>query len=169
MRMELRPPDAPLDAFFAPVRRRHPDVDIVVLPSAGEAPPGEHLTEAQLDATLDRLAGAAAPVFAALPGSSERPAPGWGYGPEDGTVVASARAGGSTAEGSGALATLRRSLEREGWQVRRLRGEVERLSAVRGGLRVQASYAESTGALLLEVRSEPIHVGRSRARALVRR
>ncbi|HET8960514.1 hypothetical protein [Nocardioides sp.] len=167
--MELRPPDAPLDAFFAPVRRRHPDVDIVVLPSSGEAPPGQHLTEAQLDATLDRLAGAAAPVFAALPGSTERPAPGWGYGPGDGTVVASARAGGTTTEGPGVLVTLRRTLEGEGWQVRRLRGEVERLSGVRGDLRLQASYAGATSALLVEVRSEPVHVGRSRARALVRR
>jgi hypothetical protein len=40
---------------------------------------------------------------------------------------------------------------------------------VRDALRVQASYAESTGALLLEVRSEPAHVGRVRARELVGR
>jgi hypothetical protein len=46
---------------------------------------------------------------------------------------------------------------------------VERLSAVRDELRVQASYAEDTGALLLEVSSRQMPVGRIRARELVRR
>ena len=167
--MELRPPDAPLDAFFAPVRRRHPDVDLVVLPPPEQAPPTEPVDEAQVDATLDRVAGTAGQVCEAALRSMVSPAAGWAFGPDVGTFVASARAGATTTVGVGALVALRGELEGEGWRVRRLAGEVERLSAVRGGLRGHASYAEGTGALLLEVRSEPIRVVRARARELVRR
>ena len=167
--MELRLSDAPLDAFFAPVRRRHPDVDLVVLPPPEQAPPTEPVDEAQVDATLDRVAGTAGRVCEAALRSMVSPAAGWAFGPDEGTVVASARAGDTTTDGFGALVALRGALEGEGWRVRRLAGEVERLSAVRDGLRVHASYAASTGALLLEVRSQPIHVGRARATELVRR
>ena len=38
--MELQPPTAPLPPFFAAVRRRHPDVDIVLLPPEAPAAPG---------------------------------------------------------------------------------------------------------------------------------
>ena len=92
-----------------------------------------------------------------------------GFGPDEGTVIASARSSVTTRDGFGALEALRGALEGEGWRVRRLAGAVERLSGVRGDLRVQASYAEGTGALLLELRSEPMSVGRARARELVRR
>lgn len=166
--MELRPPDAPLDAFFAPVRRRHPDVDLVVLPPPERAPSTERIDETQVDATLDRVTGAAGWVCEAALRSMGTPSTGWGFGPDEGTVVARARAGATTGDGFGALVALRGALEEEGWQVRRLAGEVERVSGTRGDLRVHASYAESTGALLLEVRSQPIHVGRARARELVR-
>jgi hypothetical protein len=167
--MELRPPDAPLDAFFAPVRRRHPDVDIVVLPPQDRAPSMQPIDEAQVDATLDRVAGTAEWVWGAALRSTAVPEARLGFGPDEGTGVASARAGATTADGSGALVALRAALEGEGWRVRRLAGAVERLSGVRGDLRVQASYAEGTGALLLEARSDPMYVGRARARGLVRR
>ena len=167
--MELRPPDAPLDAFFAPVRRRHPDVDLVVLPPPERGASTERLDEGQVDATLDRVTGAAGRVCEAALRSMGTPSAGWGFGPDEGTVVARARAGATTRDGFGALAALRGALEEGGWRVRRLAGEVERISGMRGDLWVHASYAESTGALLLEVRSEPIDVGRARARELVRR
>jgi hypothetical protein len=167
--MEIRPPDAPLDAFFTPVRRRHPDVDIVVLPAPEPAPASEPVDRAQVDATLDRVRDVAARVSAAALGENTVPAAAWAFGPDDGAVVASARAGTTTPHGFSVLAELRGTLERDGWRVSRPPGEVERLVGVRGDVRVQASYAETTGALLLEVRSEPIHVGRSRARELVRR
>jgi hypothetical protein len=168
VRMELRPSQAPLDAFFAPLRRRHPDVDIVVLPP-DRSPSGEPVVGAQVDATLDRVAEAAAGMVEAAFRPAARPVARWRFGPDEGTVVAAARAGATRTEGPEALVTLRRVLEGEGWQVRRLAGEVERLSGVRDDLRALASYAERTGALLVEVRSEPVPVGRSRARALVRR
>ena len=167
--MEIRPPDAPLDAFFAPVRRRHPDVDIVVLPSTEQVPSAEPVDAARVEAVLDRVAQTAVSVWAAAVGPAAPPAARWRFGPDDGTVVASVRAGATTPDGFGALGALRGALEGDGWRVRRPPGEVARLSGVRDALRVQASYAESTGALLLEVRSEPIHVGRVRARELVSR
>lgn len=165
--MELRPADAPLDPFFEPVRRRHRDVDIVVLPPQREAPAGEPLEEAQVVATLDRVDGAAARFRDPALGPAR--AARMGFGPDDGTVVASARAAATTTERSGVLAELREALEADGWRVRQLPGEVERVSGVREDLRVQASYADSTGALLVEVRSSPMYVGRARARELVRR
>ncbi|MGH3307664.1 MAG: hypothetical protein ACRDOX_08225 [Nocardioides sp.] len=167
--MELRPPDAPLDAFFARVRRRHPDVDIVVLPPQDRAPSTQPIDEAQVDATLDRVAGTAGWVWEVALRSTAAPEAGFGFGPEEGTVVASARASATPTEEVGALNALRGAMEGEGWRVRHRAGAVERLSGVRGEVRVQASYSESTAALLLEVRSEPMYVGRARARELVRR
>lgn len=166
--MKLQPPSAPLDAFFAPVRRRHPDVDIVVLPAPEATPSRVPLGQAQVVETLERVTRTAERLGeAALGSTTTRPAR-LGFGPDDGTIVASARASATTPDGLGAVVALRAALEREGWRVRRVPGEVERWSATRGEVRVQASYAEATGALLLEVRSEPMYVGRARARELVR-
>jgi len=165
--MQLRPPDAPLDAFFAPVRRRHPDVDIVVLPPE-QPPSAEPVDPAQVDATLDRVRDTAARVCeTALRGTV--PPARWRFGPDDGTVVASVRVVSTTPDGFGALVALRGDLESGGWRVRRQPGEVERLSGVMDDVRVQGSYAASTGTLLLDVRSEPLYVGRAAARDLVRR
>jgi hypothetical protein len=168
--MKLQPPDGPLDAFFAPVRRRHPDVDIVVLPAAEPTPPAEPLDEAQVAETLDQVVTTAELAWEAM-GSRTTAAPTarWCYGTDDGTVLASARSSITTPDGFGALVALRGALETRGWRVRRLPGAVERLSGVRGHLRVQASYVEHTGALLLEVSSRSMSVGRARARELVRR
>lgn len=166
--MELRPPSAPLDAFFAPVRRRHPDVDLVVLPAESSAPSTEPLPEERVDATLERVAVTAGRVWAAAAEGTATPPARLVFGPDEGTVVASGRSSSTTPDGLGALVALRGALEGEGWKVRRLEGAVERISGVQGDLRVQASYAERTGALLLEVRSEPMYVGRTRARELVR-
>lgn len=167
--MELQPSDAPLDAFFTTVRRRHPEVDIVVLPAA-EPTSRAALDEAQVTATLDQVASTAERAWEALgPAATAAPTARWRYGPDDGTVRASSRAGMTTSDGFAALVELRGDLESGGWQVRRLPGAVERLSGVRGDLRVTASYAEDTGALLLEVSSSPMPVGRARARELVRR
>jgi hypothetical protein len=168
--MKLQPADAPLDAFFTPVRRRHPEVDIVVLPAAEPTPSAEPLDEAQVAATLDQVATTAELAGDALgPMATAAPTARWRYGTDDGTVLACARSSTTTADGVGALGALRGALEAGGWRVRRLPGAVERLSGVRGALRVQASYAEDTGALLLEVSSRQMPVGRIRARELVRR
>lgn len=169
MRMHLQPPDAPLDAFFAAVRRRHPEVDLVVLPSEEPTPSAGPPDEARVSATPGQVATAAELAWHALEADTAAPTARWRFGPDDGTIVASARSSMTTPDGFRALVALRGALEAEGWRVRRPPGAVERLSAARGDLRVQASYAEATGALLLEVSSTPVLVGRSRARELVRR
>jgi hypothetical protein len=168
--MRLQPSDVPLDAFFTPVRRRHPEVDIVVLPAPEQTPAAEPLDDGQLAAILDRVVTAAELAWDAFgPRATAAPTARWRYGPHDGTVLASARSSATTVDGFGALVALRGALEAGGWQVRRLPGGVERLAGERSDLRVQASYAEDTGALLLEVSSRPMPVGRTRARELVRR
>jgi hypothetical protein len=167
--MELRPPDAPLDAFFAPVRRRHPDLDIVVLPAQGPVRVREPASEPELDDVLGRVAHTAGRLWAAALPTTDPPEPTWRFGPDQGTVVVSARSGLTTAHGLPALLALRGALEGEGWKVGGSRGEVRRLAGRKGDLTVQASYAECTGAFLVEVGSKPIHVGRTRARRLVRR
>jgi hypothetical protein len=168
--MKLQPSDGPLDAFFAPVRRRHPDIDIVVLPAAEPTRPAQPLDEAQMAETLAQVGTTAELAWDALgPRTTPAPTARWRYGTDDGAVLASARSSTTTPDGFGALVALRGALETGGWRVRRLPGAVERLLGVRGHLRVQASYAEDTGALQLEVSSRSISVGRARARELVRR
>lgn len=167
--MQLQPPSDPLHGFFAPVHLRHPDVDIVVLPRPERISTMQPMDEGQVDSTLDRVAGAIGRVWEVALHPKQPPTAGLGFGPDDGTVVASARGSITTSDGFGALVALRGALEGAGWRVRRVPGGVERLSAARGEVRVQASYAEATGALLLEVRSDPMYVGRARARELVRR
>ena len=168
--MRLQPSDAPLDAFFTPVRRRHPEVDIVVRPAAEPTPPVEPLDEAQVAAALDQVATTAELVRDAFGlGAEAAPTARWRYGTDDGTVLASARTSTTTPDGFEALVALRGALEAAGWQVRRLPGALQRLSGARGTHRVHASYAEDTGTFLLEVSSRPIPVGRARARELVRR
>ncbi|HEX5862489.1 MAG TPA: hypothetical protein VFY58_11630 [Nocardioides sp.] len=165
--MHLLPPSVPLDAFFASVRRRHPDLDIVVLPTPGPPPAEEPVDEAQLAATLDRVTGAFGRMSAAvLPGHS--PTARWSFGPAEGTVTAAARCAVRTADGSGALRTLCGMLADESWRIHRVPGAVERIAGTRDDLRVQASYAAGTGAFFVEVRSEPRCVGKARARRLVR-
>ncbi|MFL6001516.1 MAG: hypothetical protein ACJ72P_01800 [Nocardioides sp.] len=168
--MHLEPADAPLDAFFAPVRRRHPDVDIVVLPTGEPTPSAEPLDEVQVAATLDQVATMAAFAWDAMGAVvAAAPTARWRYGTDDGTVVASARSSTTSPDGFAALVALRGALEAEGWRARRLPGTVERLWGTRGEARIQASYAEDTGALLLEVSSRAMYVGPIQARELVRR
>lgn len=166
--MHLLPPSVPPDAFFAPVRRRHPDLDIVVLPTPGPPRAEEPVDDAQLAATLDRVTGAVGRMSAAVLPGAQPPTARWSFGPAEGTVTAAARCAVRTADGSGALGTLCGVLSNEGWRIHRVPGALERITGVRDDLRVQASCAQGTGALLVEVRSEPRSVGKARARRLVR-
>jgi hypothetical protein len=165
--MDVRPPGAPLDAFFAPVRRRHPDVDIVPLPTSTPSTE-DTLDEAQVAATLDRVASTARRMWEVAFPDAPPPTGRWHFGPAEGTVVAWARSAATTPAGFAVLVALREFLEAEDWQVRRLPGAIERVAAAREDLRLEASYAESTGAFLLGVRSAPSHVGSAPARRLVR-
>lgn len=164
----------PPDPFLDPVRRRHPDVDVVVLPPEAPQPPdapGDPDQEAAA-AGLPALAGAVDEATAGLwPGlAGEAPPPAQvGFGTDPGTVVVRARCRARVLDEPGVpvvLARLRETLEQQGWEPRRAEGEVARFTGRRAGLRLRASYAAESGALLVEVVSDPVRVGRERASAL---
>jgi hypothetical protein len=157
-------PAAPVPPLFAVLRRRHPDVDLVLL----EDQRGP-LPEPVDDATVTRVVEDVARAAAEVAGQDAFEPVRLGYGPAPGTVVARSRTSGHRADGGAELAGLRGRLERDGWQVRRLEGDVVRVVARRDGLQLRASYASDTGFLLVELSSSPLRVGDDRARALVGR
>ncbi len=143
--MKLQPPSAPLDAFFAPVRRRHPDVDLVVLPAPEPTPSREPWTRRRWSRPSS---GSATPPsgWEKQPSTRPpRPRPGWASGRTRAPSSRRSAPAPRRRTGFEALVALRAALEGEGWRVRRLPGAVERLSGVRGDLRVHASYAEEHG------------------------
>lgn len=168
--MDLQPTSAPLPEPYATVRRRHPDVDIVLVPRprAG-APDGEQGLEVG-EAEVAELRARVEEVVHRLerdlglddPARRAAVEPG----PARGTVIVRSRAAGLEPGDPGVLERLADALEADGWRLQRLPGPVARLVARLDGLRVRASYAPGTGAFLLEVASEPLPVGAERARTL---
>lgn len=171
--MELRPLSEPLgDPFFDAVRRRHPDVDIVVLPPVPAPVPSgsvEPVADDEVAATLIRVATLARQLWASTArDSAVEPQARLAYGTGPGTVRATARAATRRDDGFHVLVALRHELETHGWEVTRPPGAVERLLAHLDDVTVSASYAEGSGALLLEVSSDPLAVGAEQARSLTR-
>ena len=162
--MELQPPTAPLPPFWAAVRRRHPDVDLVLLPTEEPAPPGDEVDDAAVRAAVERV-DALVDALGAEPAATA----GIGFGPDPGTVVPRVRLAGHREDGLATLARLRARLETEGWTVRRPDDGLTRVLAHRDDLQVRASYAEQSGAFLLEVSTDPLPVGAVRARELASR
>lgn len=174
--MEPRPLSDPLgDPFFDAVRRRHPDVDIVVLPPVPPPLPADPLGSVEpvgddeVAATLIRVATLARQLWAtAARESAAEPQSRLSYGAGPGAVRATARVATRRDDGFHVLVALRHDLETNGWEVTRPPGAVERLLAHLDDLTVSASYAEGSGALLVEVSSGSLAVGADRARALTR-
>lgn len=171
--MELQPLSDPLgDPFFDALRRRHPEVDVVVLPPApppGAAVPLEPVADEEVAATLIRVATLARQLWAsAARESTEPPEARFAYGDGPGSVRATARAATRRDDGFHVLVALRHELETDGWEVTRPPGAVERMLGRLDDLTVSASYAETSGALLFEVSSGSLPVGAPRARALTR-
>jgi hypothetical protein len=168
--MELHPLSDPLgDPFFDALRRRHPDVDVVVLPP--EPPPlvQEPVGGDEVAATLTRVATLAQRLWAsAARESTAAPDARFRYGTGPETVRATSRVVTRRDDGFHVLVALRHELETHGWEVTRPPGAVERILANLDDLTVTASYAERSGALLLEVSSESLPVGADRARDLTR-
>ena len=165
--MELQPPSAPLPPFWAAVRRRHRDVDLVVQPGGppgDPVDPGAEVDDLAVRRVLDRVNGAVDALGAEPPAEARL-----GYGPEPGTVLARVRLASHREDGSATLDRLRDQLAEQGWTVRRSEGGLSRVVAHRDDLHVRASWAEPTGAFLLDVSSEPLPVGNARARELVSR
>ncbi|MEJ7795521.1 MAG: hypothetical protein WKF50_08210 [Nocardioides sp.] len=175
--MELRHTDhlGPIgDPFFDVVRRRHPDVDIVLLPPEQPASPADPVDESVAGAAVAdavaRVALVAEQLWAAVaPESDEVPAPRLGYADRLGEVRATARVLSRLTDGYQVLVTLRHELEQGGWAVSRPPGAVERLVGRLDDVRVQASYADEAGTFLLDVSTDPMTVGPDRSRALVQR
>jgi hypothetical protein len=169
--MEIRPSGAPIDdPFFAAVRRRHPDVDVVVLPPD---PPDIEPAEAVDDATVDRatelVEAFAGQLWVAIaPLSETEPETRLRYGGRESEVQAVARVVDRRSDGYAVLVRLRHELELRGWTVRRPAGDLERLMAGLDGGRLVASYAEETGVVVVELSSVALPVGVERARELVR-
>lgn len=159
--MELQPPTAPLPPFWATVRRRHPDVDLVLLPDQGPVPPGDEVDDQAVASAVDRV-NALVDALGAEPPAEAR----IGFGPDLGTVVPRVRLASNRDDGVAALDRLGDQLEELGWSVHRAEGGVARLVAHRDDLRVRASYAEQSGTFLLDVTAEPLPVGAERAREL---
>jgi hypothetical protein len=150
--MELRAPTETIDdPFFAAVRRRHPDVDVVLLPPM--PPPGpvtDQVADDEVAAALTLVATEADQLWSTVaPGAPERPETRCGFGDDPSSVRAVARVVARRGDGVEVLVRLRRELERRG-----------------GGLDVTTSYAEGSGALLLTVSSPSMPVGVERARVL---
>jgi hypothetical protein len=163
--MELHDRGAELPPFWAAVRRRHPDVDIVVLPDERE-PAGEPAGAVELATALELTGAVAARAWAAV--ATEAPGPpgaGFAFGPDEAHVVARARV--SAQADPSPLPALTAALQAEGWEVRELPGAARRLVARHDDAELVASYADS-GVLVLTVSSAPLLVGVDRARELVR-
>ncbi len=164
-------PGAVDDPFFREVRRRHPDVDIVLLPpSDGErtAADAPVVDDAAVAAARTRVAETAQWLWSvAAPGSDEAPRERLGFAAHEGWLRSGARVAEHRDDGSAALQRLDDALRDRGADVRREPGALPRLHAVLGDLTVTASAA-ATGAVLLAVESAPLHVGEHRAPELVR-
>jgi hypothetical protein len=168
--MEIRPSGAPIDdPFFAAVRRRHPDVDVVLLPPAApEEEPLETVDDAGVDRAVELVEALADELWVAVaPLSESPPEVRLRYGERESSVQAVARVVDRRSDGYAVLVRLRHELELRGWAVRRPPGQFERLTASLDGGRLVASYAEGTGVVLIELRSAGLPVGVARARELV--
>ncbi len=169
--MEIRPSGAPIDdPFFAAVRRRHPDVDLVVLPpDAPDEEPVETVDDATVARAADLVGGFADELWRAIaPLTRVKPQSRLRYGDRESDVQAVARVVDRRSDGYAVLVRLRHELELRGWAVQRPAGALERLSASLDGGRLVASYAEETGVVMLELCSAGLPVGVGRARELVR-
>jgi hypothetical protein len=168
--MEIRLSGAPIDdPFFAAVRRRHPDVDLVVLPSEDpSSEPDETVDDATLDRASELVEAFAGDLWVAIaPLSETEPEARLRYGDRESDVQAVARVVDRRSDGYAVLVRLRHELEMRGWTIRRLTGGLERLTASLDGGRLVASYAEESGVVMLELRSAALPVGKERARELV--
>jgi hypothetical protein len=168
--MELRPPGSPVDdPFFAAIRRRHPDVDLVVLPPEPLEEPAETVDDATLARVVELVAAEAADLWSAVaPESQVAPETRLGFGHREADVRVVARVVEHREDGFALLVRLRGQLEDRGWFVQRPPGGLERLVAELDGGHLVASYAEQSGAVVVELSSTVLPVGVERARELVR-
>ncbi len=168
--MELRPLSDPVgDPFFDALRRRHPDVDVVLLPPSAPPVASDPVPEPVVTATAQRVEAVARDLWSAVaPDSVDQVQSRWTYGTGPEAVRATTRLRARRDDGFHVLVALRHELEADGWAVTRPEGPVERLIGHLDDLTATASYVEGSGTLLVEVASESVPVGQGRARELTR-
>jgi hypothetical protein len=151
------------DPFLDEVHRRHPDIDVVVLPEEAGARtgPAAVIDDAGARELVERTGAEAARLWALMRGDRSADADDpWtrltrrGSGVRVATAQAVAR---GAEDGAAMLARLQEALP--GWSVRRVPGPVDRLLAERAGATVTASHAPATRVVVLEVASPPVLVG----------
>jgi hypothetical protein len=164
--MELQSRDAVLPPLLAAVRRRHPDVDVVLLPpEEADADQPVRAGRHQLANAFDLTTGTATLLWAEAVGDGRVPDTRFAYGPDEAGVVARSRIAGRLDRSP--LVPLAAALAEGAWDVGRRRGEVVRISARRRSLQLLASYAAASGGFVLTLTSAPLLVGVGRARELV--
>lgn len=169
------------EPFFAAVRRRHPDVDIVVLrgePETGLVDPpaatGEADTvgvrvargrRAEAEALLDDLLGLLTSGLDQAPGARVS---GWrGSGPGELIAETSVRIRGvGDVAGHEALETAGANLLVRGWRVERPEGGAPRVVARREKDSVELTWWPPVAAYDVVVRTDPVRVGAAAAREL---
>jgi hypothetical protein len=169
--MQLTRATGPIpDPFFEAVRRRHPDVDIVLLPP-DQPPPAQvspPVDDETVLAAVARAASLAASLWRVVPEAPE-PAPEamLTVGPAQGTVQPRARVVRHDPDGRALLVRLKDELAERGWRVDRIPGLVERLVAEGDRASVTASYAPDYNTFIFELITPPLQVGPERARTLM--
>ena len=167
------------DAFFAVVRRRHPDIDIVLLPQDVGDEPGLRAEPADLvdapaafDAELTGLLPDVAPGVA-LPPVRSRWTPGSLTGSVARTALVAAE-GVDTVTATQALAAAERSLAASGWHVLAPEDGMPRVLAGRGGTEaeplrreLQVVYVEGRGRYAVSHRVGSFVVGHAVVRELL--
>ena len=164
------------DPFWSVVRRRHPDVDIVVLPpdDAPDLTPEPGAAPVHTGAARAEFEGDVAALWDRLGQPAGRPVVRWTPAPNRGAVALEGRITAEHVDPEDATATLHRAAERlgaEGWHVLVPPDGLPRVAAGlahRTGRRtVQVVHVPARGRLLLIVRSEPIPVSRNTANTLL--
>lgn len=164
------------DPFWSVVRRRHPDVDIVVLPpdDAPDLTPAPDATPIHTGAVRSDFESDVADLWDQLDQSPGRPVVAWTVAPNRGAVALEGRIAAEHVDPDQAAAALRRAAERlgaRGWHVLVPPDGLPRVSAGQarstGRRTVQVVHVPQRERLLLIVRSEPIPVSRNTANTLL--
>ncbi|GAA5154390.1 hypothetical protein GCM10023340_37870 [Nocardioides marinquilinus] len=161
------------EQLFSELHRRHPDVDLVVLPPEPPLAPAPEASEADLAAAAIAVGATGRHLWTTLaPDAVDDPVVRWSFAADPGRVRVTARAVERRADGPAPLTSLRRELEAHGWAVARAAapgGAVERLVGRLDDLEVTATWAAGAGAVVLTVASRPLVVGVERAATLAGR
>lgn len=158
------------DPFFEAVRRRHPDVDIVLLPpdEPPAMPVGPHADDTAVHEALARASALAASLWRVVPEAPEAaPEASVASGPAVGTVQPRVRVISHDPDGHAMLVRLKDELVDRGWRVDRIPGPVERVVATGEEASVSASFAPDPGTFIFDLTTPPLLVGPERARLLV--